>query len=109
MPYYVYIISSDTGTLYVGMTNNLKRRIYEHKHGSLPGFSKKYGIRNLLYFETFSNKDSSMARERQLKHWRREKKISLIDTVNPHWNDLTLLASSRPRPKAERRGYSLKP
>jgi len=96
MPYYVYIISSDTGTLYVGMTNDFKRRIYEHKHGSPPHFTKKYNIRNLLYFETFSDKNSATAREKQLKHWRREKKIALIDSVNPHWNDLTSSVSSRP-------------
>jgi putative endonuclease len=104
MSYYVYIISSDTGTLYVGMTNNLKRRIYEHKHGSAPHFSKKYNIRNLLYFETFSDKNSAIARENQLKHWRREKKIALIDTVNDSWSNLMPPESPRPRPKAERRG-----
>jgi len=90
MPYYVYIISSDTGTFYVGMTNNIKRRIYEHKIGSAPGFSKKYSIHNLLYFETFSDKDSAIAREKQLKHWRREKKIALIDSVNKSWKDISV-------------------
>jgi putative endonuclease len=89
MPYYVYIISSDTGTLYVGMTNNIKRRVYEHKNKSAPGFSKKYNIRNLLYFETFSDRNSAIAREKQLKHWRREKKVSLIDSVNPSWTEVT--------------------
>jgi putative endonuclease len=88
MSYYVYIISSDTGTLYVGMTSDLKRRIYEHKHGSVTRFSKKYGIRNLLYFETFSNKDLATAREKQLKHWRRGKKVALIDSVNPSWQHM---------------------
>jgi putative endonuclease len=72
--YYVYIISSSTGTLYVGMTNNIKRRVYEHKNNLVPGFSKKYYIHQLLYFETFFNSDSAIAREKQLKHWRREKK-----------------------------------
>jgi putative endonuclease len=102
MSYYVYIISSDTGTLYVGLTNNIKRRIYEHKHGSAPHFSKKYNVRNLLYFETFSDKNSAVARERQLKHWRREKKVSLIDGLNPSWVELTPPASFRP--ESRRRG-----
>ena len=87
--FHVYIISSNTGTLYVGMTNNIKRRIYEHKNGLVPGFSKKYSIRNLLHYETFSDKDSAIARERQLKHWRREKKVSLIDSTNKSWQDLS--------------------
>ena len=87
--YYVYIISSNTGTLYVGMTNDIKRRLYEHKNKLVSGFSKKYNVDRLLYFETFSNPNSAIAREKQIKTWRREKKIKLIDTINQDWKDLS--------------------
>ena len=87
--YYVYIVSSSTGTLYVGMTNNIRRRVYEHKNKLLAGFSKKYNIDCLLYFETFSDPNSAIAREKQIKNWRREKKVKLIDANNKDWTDLS--------------------
>jgi putative endonuclease len=82
-------LTNKSGTLYVGMTGNIKRRVYEHKNKLVPGFSKKYSIHNLLYFETFSDQNLAIAREKQLKHWQREKKINLIDSVNQHWKDLS--------------------
>jgi len=87
--YYVYIVSSNTGTLYIGMTNDIRRRVYEHKNKLLAGFSKKYNIDRLLYFETFSDPNSAIAREKQIKNWRREKKVKLIDTNNKDWTDIS--------------------
>ncbi len=86
--FYTYIMASDTGTLYVGMTSNIKERVYQHKHHLIPGFTDKYNIENLLYVETFSNASSAIKREKQLKSWSRKKKINLIDSKNPTWNDL---------------------
>lgn len=86
--FYVYIMGSKTGTLYVGLTNNIKRRVYEHKQEMFEGFSKKYKTNKLLYFETIGDSLSAIAREKQIKHWRREKKVKLIDTQNPDWKDL---------------------
>ena len=87
--FYLYIMASKTGTLYVGMTNNIKRRIYQHKNHLIPGFTDKYGIGRLLYVETMSDPLSAIKREKQIKAWRREKKVALIDSINPRWNDLS--------------------
>jgi putative endonuclease len=87
--YYVYIIGSKTGTLYVGMTNDIKRRVYEHKNHLVPGFTNKYNIECLLYFEAIGESASAINREKQIKTWRREKKVALIDSVNPSWEDLS--------------------
>lgn len=87
--YYVYILSSNVkGTLYIGVTNDLIRRIYEHKNGLTPGFTKEYQIDRLVYFELTSDVKSAILREKQLKRWKREWKISLIEKSNPKWNDL---------------------
>jgi putative endonuclease len=87
--YYVYIMGSKTGTLYVGMTNDIKRRVYEHKNHLIPGFTNKYNIERLLYFEAIGEPASAINREKQIKTWRREKKVALIDSVNPSWEDLS--------------------
>ncbi|OHB49854.1 MAG: hypothetical protein A2Y10_09520 [Planctomycetes bacterium GWF2_41_51] len=87
--YYVYIMSSKSGTLYVGMTNNVKRRAYQHKNHLIKGFTQKYSINRLLYVEIFSDPLSAIGREKQIKKWRREKKIELIDSENPAWKDLS--------------------
>jgi len=87
--YYIYIMASKTGTLYVGLTNNIKRRVYQHKQHKVPGFTDKYDIDRLLYFETLGDSLSAIRREKQIKAWRREKKIQLIDSQNPGWNDLS--------------------
>ena len=86
--YYVYIIGNDRPTLYIGVTNNLIRRVYEHKHGLVEGFTKKYGLKKLLYFEVFNRIDDAIAREKQLKHWNREWKLELIRKTNPSLKDL---------------------
>lgn len=87
--FYIYIMVSKSGTLYVGMTNNIKRRVFEHKNHLVPGFTDKYSIDRLLYFETFAKPASAINREKQIKAWRREKKVKLIDSQNPAWNDLS--------------------
>ena len=89
MQYYVYILSSTYKRLYIGVTNNLSRRCYEHKLKLTEGFTLKYNITALVYFEVFSNIDDAIARETQLKGWRREKKISLIEAQNSQWKDLS--------------------
>jgi len=87
--YYVYIMASKrNGTLYVGFTGNLEKRVYEHKQGLLPGFTKEYDVKHLVYFESTSNVEIALRREKQLKGWRRSKKIALIEASNPQWNDL---------------------
>lgn len=86
--YYIYIIGNDRPTLYIGVTNNLIRRIYEHKQEFVAGFTKKYHLKKLLYFETFSFIEDALNREKQLKHWEREWKINLIKSQNPDFIDL---------------------
>jgi putative endonuclease len=87
--YYVYILSSQrNGTLYVGMTNNLVRRVYEHKQQLVEGFSNKYETHHLVYYELHENPESAIAREKQIKHWNRLWKLRLIEEKNPDWKDL---------------------
>ena len=87
--YYVYIMTNKSGTLYVGLTNNIKRRVYQHRNKLIPGFTAKYNITRLLYFERLSDPDSAIAREKQIKPWRRQKKLSLIKSRNPTFADLS--------------------
>lgn len=87
--FYVYIMGSKTGTLYVGVTSNIERRVYEHKNHLLPGFTDKYNVDQLLYYEETNNPISAISREKQIKAWRREKKVKLIDSMNVAWNDLS--------------------
>mgnify|MGYP001470585033 FL=1 len=89
MNYYVYIMASKrNGTLYIGVTNHLIRRVYEHKNGLLEGFTKKYKIDNLVYYELTTTIESAIKREKQLKKWNRQWKINLIEKNNPGWDDL---------------------
>jgi len=88
--YSVYIMSNASKTLYVGMTNNLIRRVAEHKAGKIPGFTRKYNIQKLVYFESDSNVNEVIYREKEIKKWRRKKKIALIESINPDWKDLSL-------------------
>lgn len=87
--YYVYIITNKSKTLYTGVSNNLTRRVYEHKHKLVKGFTKKYNIDKLVYFEVFNNVDDAIRREKQIKGWLRKKKITLIESINPQWKDLS--------------------
>src|SRR4051812_9521998 len=89
--YYVYILTNSTHTtLYVGVTNDLKRRVYEHKNGTFDGFTKKYRVNMLMYYEIFSSIDDAIRREKQLKGGSRKKKEDLINTINSSWRDLYL-------------------
>jgi len=87
--FWVYILASRIGgTPYIGVTNDLVRRIYEHRSKLVPGFTRKYGVQRLVYFEQFSNIEAAIRREKQLKKWHRQWKIRLIEEANPDWNDL---------------------
>ena len=87
--YYVYIMTNNSKTLYTGITNNLNRRVYEHKNKLVEGFTKKYRINKLVYFEMFNKADDAIRREKQIKDWLRQKKLNLIDQMNPEWKDLS--------------------
>jgi len=86
--YYVYILSSRKKVLYVGMTDNLSRRTYEHKLGLVDGFTKKYNVNQLVYYESHPTLTNALKREKQLKNWHRQWKINLIESVNKDWKDL---------------------
>lgn len=88
--YFVYILASKrNGTLYIGMTGNLSRRVWEHKQGLIEGFTKKYGVHRLVYSESFPRPYEAIQAEKRLKKWNRQWKIRLIESVNPDWNDLS--------------------
>ncbi len=87
--YYVYIMANQSRTLYIGLTNNIRRRVQEHKDGLVEGFTLRYNIDTLVYNESFGDIDSAIAREKQIKRWSREKKLHLINQENPDWRDLS--------------------
>lgn len=82
-------MTNKSKTLYVGVTNNLQRRVYEHKNKIIQGFTSKYNITKVVYFEVFNDIESAIKREKQIKGWLRKKKIELIESMNPEWNDLS--------------------
>jgi len=86
--YYVYIMASKGRVLYVGITGFLTKRVLQHKAGQIDGFTKLYHVNRLVYFEVFRYVNNAIARETEIKKWRREKKISLIESLNPTWDDL---------------------
>ena len=87
--FYVYILASKpNGTLYIGVTNDLVRRVFEHKEGVVAGFTKKYNVKRLVYFEQFDDSLTAIQREKTMKFWPRQWKINKIQENNPHWNDL---------------------
>lgn len=86
---YVYMLASRrNGTLYIGVTNNLERRVSEHKSGLVPGFTQKYGVKSLVWYEEYPGVKDAIRREKQLKNWHRAWKIALIEKTNPEWRDL---------------------
>ena len=87
--YYVYIMTNRSRTLYTGVTNDLARRVYAHKHKLFPGFTNKYNINRLVYYEEFPDIREAITREKQIKGWLRSKKITLIESMNPTWDDLS--------------------
>jgi putative endonuclease len=89
MSFWVYILASQPGgTLYVGVTNDLVRRTYEHRSGIVSGFTKRYDIKQLVYYEQYDSIQAALQREKNIKHWPREWKIDLIVSLNPNWRDL---------------------
>ena len=87
--YYVYIMTNQyNNVMYIGVTNDLKRRVYEHKTGYFDGFTRKYNVHKLVYFENCHEVTDAIKREKQLKGWKREKKNALVETVNPNWKEL---------------------
>ena len=90
MSFFVYMLTSRrNGTLYIGMTDNLARRAWEHQTGAIAGFTKKYGVKTLVWYELHESRESAFQRERQLKKWNRAWKLKLIERANPTWRDLT--------------------
>ena len=87
--YYVYFMTNHSGTLYVGVTNDLERRVWEHKQQKVDGFTKRYRITRLVYYEEYSQVYDALAREKQLKGWLRSRKVALIEEGNPGWEDLS--------------------
>ncbi len=87
--YFVYIMSSQRRVLYIGVTSKLERRVFQHKGHFFGGFTAKYNVSNLVYFERYSNVYRAIGREKELKGWLRQKKVSLIESANPKWKDLS--------------------
>ena len=85
--FWVYILASKTRVLYIGVTNELQRRVWEHRKGAVPGFTAKYNVKRLIYYEEHATPNAAISREKQLKRWRREKKVWLIEQMNPQWLD----------------------
>ena len=105
--YYVYIVASRSRVIYTGITNALRKRVWQHKSGEMEGFTKQFHCERLVYFETFQDVRSAIGREKQIKAFRREKKVALIEAQNPTWEDLaagwyaTAGPSSDFRPRSE--------
>ena len=87
--YFVYIMTNKSKTLYTGVTNNLIHRVRQHQAKEIPGFTSKYNIKMLVYHESFQDIRLAIAREKQIKGWKRDKKIELIESINPEWKDLS--------------------
>ena len=89
MAFYVYILGSRrNGTLYIGMTDNLIQRVWMHRNSLLPGFTKRYGVKTLVWYEQHESREAALTRERQLKKWNRAWKLQIIERINPGWSDL---------------------
>jgi putative endonuclease len=98
--YFVYIMSNESRMLYVGVTNGLHKRVFQHKSTLIPGFTQKYNLHKLVYFEEFGDIRAAIAREKQIKGWLRSKKVTLIVAMNPQWKDLAEgRFKSLPKPK----------
>ena len=109
--YYVYIMASRSRVIYTGMTNHVRKRTWEHRQGVVPGFTRDYNVHRLVYFEQFRDVRVAISREKEIKSMRRERKIKLIESVNPTWEDLAELwfeASEREAQDARRKRDMLK-
>jgi putative endonuclease len=100
--FYVYIMANEQRTIYVGVTNDLARRVGEHKCGRRPGFTSRYGLSKLVYVEETTDVRAAIAREKQIKGWARAKKLALIATSNPEWDDLAALCQRPPASRSAR-------
>ena len=101
----VYILASSRhGALYIGVTSDLERRLFEHRNDVREGFTKQYGVHRLVYVETFDTIEDAIVREKRLKKWRRDWKIELIEADNPNWDDLAVALGAPPLPSRPRRG-----
>ena len=87
--YFVYIMANKSRMLYTGVTNDLERRVYEHKHELVKGYPRKYNLTRLVYYEEFNDIGDAIGREKQIKGWLRSKKVALIESMNPEWQDLS--------------------
>jgi len=87
--YFVYILANKSRTLYIGVTNHLERRLAEHQMKHIPGFTSRYAVNRLVYFESTPNISAAIEREKKIKSWNRTKKIDLIESINPQWDDLS--------------------
>ena len=95
MSFYVYILASrKNGTLYTGMTDNLVQRVWMHRNSVLPGFTKQYGVKTLVWYEQHESREAAISRERQIKKWNRAWKLQIIERMNPAWSDLYKSLSS---------------
>ena len=88
--FFIYIMTNESKTIYIGVTNDLHRRVYEHKNKLIDGFTKKYNISKLVYFEVYTSIEDAIKREKQLKNWHRQWKINLIESSNKEWKDLSI-------------------
>jgi putative endonuclease len=87
--FHVYFMAGASSVIYLGVTSHLAGRVFQHRQKLLPGFTKKYNLTKLVWFEPHSTARSAIAREKEIKKWRRSKKVALIESLNPHWNDLS--------------------
>lgn len=87
--YYVYLLASRSGVLYTGVTNNLERRLWEHRNSEQPGFTRRYNVNRLVWFEAAPDVQAAIAREKQIKGWKRYRKLALVEEANPTWGDLS--------------------
>jgi putative endonuclease len=104
--FYVYIVASRSRVIYVGLTNDIRRRTREHKEGLIEGFSRRYKCNRLVYYETFQYVNNAINREAEIKKWSRKKKLALIQTVNPTWEDLAAEMDEQQVPRFARNDNS---
>jgi putative endonuclease len=103
--YCVYIMASESGVLYDGVTNNLERRAFQHTSKRTPGFTARYNVRKLVYFELYGDIRLAIAREKQIKGWLRKRKIARIESMNPSWKDLTVVLEEARSASVQRRSF----
>ncbi len=106
--YYVYIMSSKTRTLYIGVTNDLERRVYQHKNKLVEGFTARYGLTQLVWYAATNDVLEAIGYEKRLKGWTRAKKVALIEEMNPEWEDLSLAWHTEPKLDGKDRDSSLR-